>query len=277
MTYAIDLPAYLRRIGFQGELKPDVATLRALAVAHVGTIPFENLDPFLGIPIALELPRLERKLIEFGRGGYCFEQNFVFREVLRAIGYPVQGLIARVLWQRDDNDITAQSHMLLRVEIDGESWLADVGFGGMVLSGALKLVPDVEQATAHEPYRLTERDGVWRMQALVRGVWQTLYRFDLQPREDIDYVVANHYSSTYPESHFLHGLNVARSVPGRRLALRNRDFAVHTMGGESVRRTLTDTDEILQLLEREFLLRVPQVTHLRARIEAMPLPTLTSA
>jgi len=273
MTYAIDLPAYLRRIGFQQEVRPDVATLRALAVAHVAAIPFENLDPFLGIPIVLERARLARKLIEFGRGGYCFEQNFVFREVLRAVGYPVQGLIARVLWQRDDEDITAQSHMLLRVEIDGESWLADVGFGGMVLPGALRLVPGVEQATTHEPYRLLERDGVWRMQALVRGLWQTLYRFDLHPREDIDYIVANHYTSTFAESHFLHGLNIARTEAGRRLTLRSREFAVHSLGDETVRRTLTDTDEILDVLEREFLLRVPQVTHLRARIEAMPLPS----
>ncbi|MBT2118147.1 arylamine N-acetyltransferase [Dyella sp. LX-66] len=273
MSYAIDLPAYLRRIGFQGEAKPDVATLRALAVAHVAAIPFENLDPFLGIPVVLEPRRLERKLVEFGRGGYCFEQNFVFREVLRAIGYPVRGLIARVLWQRDDDDVTAQSHMLLRIEIDGESWLADVGFGGMVLPGALKLVPLVEQVSTHEPYRLLEQGGIWRMQALVREQWQTLYRFDLQPKDDVDYVVANHYTSTFPESHFLHGLNIARTVPGRRLTLRSRDFAVHTLGGETVRRTLTDTDEILDVLEREFLLRVPQVTHLRARIDAMPLPS----
>ncbi|GAA0688658.1 arylamine N-acetyltransferase [Dyella marensis] len=273
MSYAIDLPAYLRRIGFQGEAKPDAATLRALAVAHVAAIPFENLDPFLGIPVVLERRRLERKLVEFGRGGYCFEQNFVFREVLRAIGYAVQGLIARVLWQRDDDDVTAQSHMLLRIEIDGESWLADVGFGGMVLPGALRLVPLVEQASTHEPYRLLEQGGIWRMQALVRGVWQTLYRFDLQAKDDVDYVVANHYTSTFPESHFLHGLNVARTEAGRRLTLRGRDFAVHTLGGETVRRTLTDTEEILEVLEREFLLRVPQVTHLRARIDAMPLPS----
>ena len=141
------------------------------------------------------------------------------------------------------------------------------------VAGALRLVPLVEQASTHEPYRLLEQGGIWRMQALVRGVWQTLYRFDLQPKDDVDYVVANHYTSTFPESHFLHGLNIARTVPGRRLTLRGRDFAVHTLGGETVRRTLIDTDEILEVLEREFLLRVPQVTHLRARIDAMPLPS----
>ncbi|WNL47724.1 arylamine N-acetyltransferase [Dyella sp. BiH032] len=272
MTHAIDLPAYLRRIGYTGEVKPDVATLRALAAAHVAAIPFENLDPFLGVPVVLELPRLERKLIEHGRGGYCFEHNFLFREVLRTIGYPVTGLIARVLWQRDESEITAQSHMLLRVEIEGESWLADVGFGGMVLSGALRLVPGIEQPSAHEPYRLLEDNGQWRMQALVRGQWWTLYRFDLQPREDIDYVVANHYTSTFPQSHFLHQLTIARSVPGRRLSLRSRDFTVHHLGGESVRRTLGSAEEILEVLEREFQIQVPRLSHLLARFDALPMP-----
>ncbi len=271
MTFAIDLPAYLRRIGYTQAVRPDAATLRGLAAAHVASIPFENLDPFLGVPVVLELPRLERKLVQHGRGGYCFEQNLLFREVLRAIGYPVTGLIARVLWQRDESEVTAQSHMLLRVEIEGESWLADVGFGGMVLSGALRLAPDVEQLSAHEPYRLLEDNGQWRMQALVRGQWATLYRFDLQPREDIDYVVANHYTSTFPQSHFLHQLTIARSVPGRRLNLRSRDFTVHHLGGESVRRTLGTAEEILDVLEREFLIQVPRLTHMLARFDALPV------
>ena len=271
MTFAIDLPAYLRRIGYTQAVRPDAATLRGLAAAHVASIPFENLDPFLGVPVVLELPRLERKLVQHGRGGYCFEQNLLFREVLRTIGYPVTGLIARVLWQRDESEVTAQSHMLLRVEIEGESWLADVGFGGMVLSGALRLAPDVEQLSAHEPYRLLEDNGQWRMQALVRGQWATLYRFDLQPREDIDYVVANHYTSTFPQSHFLHQLTIARSVPGRRLNLRSRDFTVHHLGGESVRRTLGTAEEILDVLEREFLIQVPRLTHMLARFDALPV------
>ena len=271
MTFAIDLPAYLRRIGYTQAVRPDAATLRGLAAAHVASIPFENLDPFLGVPVVLELPRLERKLVQHGRGGYCFEQNLLFREVLRTIGYPVTGLIARVLWQRDESEVTAQSHMLLRVEIEGESWLADVGFGGMVLSGALRLAPDVEQPSAHEPYRLLEDNGQWRMQALVRVQWATLYRFDLQPREDIDYVVANHYTSTFPQSHFLHQLTIARSVPGRRLNLRSRDFTVHHLGGESVRRKLGTAEEILDVLEREFLIQVPRLTHMLARFDALPV------
>ncbi|WP_266168909.1 arylamine N-acetyltransferase family protein [Dyella subtropica] len=272
MSHTFDLAAYLHRIGYDAPVKPDLSTLRALVAAHVAAIPFENLDPLLGVPVVLEPALIEKKLVQSGRGGYCFEQNALLRGVLSAIGFEVVGLIARVLWGREEDAITAQSHMLLRIELEGASWLVDVGFGGQTLTGALKLEADTVQPSAHEPYRLIHADGVWRMQSLVRDTWSTLYRFDLQPRYPIDYVVANHYSSTYPESHFLHSLVVARSVPGRRLALRNRDFVVHHLGGESVRRTLRDAAEIREVLGREFLIRVPDHPLLDQRLDALPMP-----
>jgi N-hydroxyarylamine O-acetyltransferase len=271
MTYAVDLQAYLHRIHYQAPLQPDLATLRGLVAAHTASIPFENLDPLLGVPVVLEPERLERKLLHEQRGGYCFEQNGLLRQVLSAIGFEVTGLIARVLWGRDEEAITPQSHMLLRVELDDGSWLVDVGFGGQTLTGALKLEQDTVQASPHEPFRLIQSDGVWRMQSLVRDTWSTLYRFDLQPRYPVDYVVANHYSSTYPESHFLHSLVVARSVPGRRLNLRNRDFTVHHLDGDSVRRSLHTAAEIREVLEREFLLRLPAHPALDQRLDALPM------
>ncbi|MFC4762707.1 arylamine N-acetyltransferase family protein [Dyella koreensis] len=272
MTYSFDLAAYLRRIGYQAPVQPDLATLRALVAAHVAAIPFENLDPLLRVPVVIELEAIERKLVHAGRGGYCFEQNHLLRAALSAIGYEVTGLIARVLWGRDEDAITAQSHMLLRVDLAGESWLVDVGFGGQTLTGALKLEADTVQPSAHEPYRLLHADGVWRMQTLVRDTWGTLYRFDLQPRYPVDYVVANHYTSTYPESHFLHMLVVARSLPGRRLNLRNRDFVIHHLGGESVRRTLQNVAEIRDVLQREFSIRLPEHPELDQRLDALPFP-----
>lgn len=272
MSATIDLNAYIRRTGVAVPLRPDLATLRALAIAHVAAIPFENLNPFLRLPVHLDLPSLEQKLVAGHRGGYCFEQNFLFREVLRSIGFDVHGLIARVLWGRDDSEITAQSHMLLRVALPEGGFLVDVGFGSMALSGALELMRDKVQDTAHEPFRLVEHDGVWRMQAQVRGEWLTLYRFDLQPRFDIDYVVANHYTSTFPESNFLHGLNIARSVAGRRLGLRSRELVEHVTGGASTRRTLQDATEIRDALTNVFGLRLPVHAELDARLDALPFP-----
>src|SRR5512143_1829284 len=76
-----DVAAYCRRIGYSGILAPTIATLRALHQAHVGAIPFENVDVLLGRPILLDTASLQRKLIESGRGGYCFEQNLLFKDV----------------------------------------------------------------------------------------------------------------------------------------------------------------------------------------------------
>ncbi len=121
--------------------------------------------------------------------------------------------------------------MLVRVELGGRTHLVDVGFGGLTLTGVLRLEPDIEQPTPHEPFRLLSiDDGNWRMQARVRGEWTTLYRFDLQRQHQVDYEVTSYYLSTNPTSHFVTGLIAARAEQGRRLALRGRDFAIHELG-----------------------------------------------
>jgi len=272
MSHRLDLDAYLQRIGFVDEPRADVATLRALATAHIAAIPFENLDPLLGTPVSLDLADIERKLVHSQRGGYCFEQNGLFLAVLREIGFDVSGLIARVLWNKPEDAEVAQTHMLLRVEVEGESWLADVGFGSMALGGALRLVVDEAQPTSLEPFRLVTDGSHWRTQARVRDAWRTLYRFRLQAAEPIDYVVANHYTSTYPASHFLHMLIAARTLADRRLGLRDRDFVVHMLGQESVRRTLQSAEEIRRVLDEQFGIRLPASVLLDAKLDALPLP-----
>lgn len=270
MQGSIDLNAYLRRIDWQGTPVADLATLRSLAIGHVNALPFENLDPLLGLPVNLDLAALERKLVHDGRGGYCFEQNLLFAAVLRTIGFDVSGLIARVLWHKTDDAITAQTHMLLRVELDGETWLTDVGFGGQVLTGVLRLQPDIEQATGHEPFRLTVHDGDWRMQSLVRGQWLSLYHFDLRPCPLIDYVVANHYVSTHADSHFVGNLVAARTTHNRRLSMLNREFTIRRLGQEPERRSLRGHAEIRRVLEEEFRLRLPAHADLDRRLDSLP-------
>jgi N-hydroxyarylamine O-acetyltransferase len=270
MQDAIDLQAYLRRIGWHGAARADMSTLQAIVAAHLTTIPFENLNPLLGLPVSLEWSALERKLVHEGRGGYCFEQNLLLQAALQAIGFEVSGLIARVLWTRAEDAVTPQTHMLLRVEMAGESWLVDVGFGGQTLVGVLRLQADVEQATRLEPFRLVQMDGDWRMQSLVRGSWLSLYRFDLRPVPLIDYVVANHYVSTHPDSNFVKHLNVARTTSEGRLSLRDREFTLRRIGHEPRRRTLDSVAEIRRVLESEFLIRLPAHPRLDQRLGNLP-------
>src|SRR4051812_12177646 len=169
MGAAIDLGAYFRRIGYSGERAPTRETLRVLHRRHAEAIPFENLDPLLGRPVRLDASSLEQKMVRDGRGGYCFEQNLLFFHALKALGFSVLGLAARVLWNVPEGVITPRSHMLLRVDVGDEPYIADVGFGGQVLTGPLRLEPDTEQATPHEPFRLLRAGEGFVLQSRVRG------------------------------------------------------------------------------------------------------------
>jgi N-hydroxyarylamine O-acetyltransferase len=272
MSHALDLEAYLRRIGWSGPVRPDLATLRRLAAAHLAAIPFENLNPFLGLPVPLDLAALERKFVAEGRGGYCYEQNLLFSAVLEAIGFAVSGLGARVLWQLPEDSIRSRGHMVLRVEFDGATHIVDVGFGGIGLTGVLQLEANIEQPTAHEPFRLLlPADGDWRMQAKLGGEWRSLYRFDLQRQYQPDYEIANYFVSTHPASGFVTGLMMARAAPERRLSLGGRQFTVrHYPSGRIERRPLQSADEICEVLEREFLIRLPAAPNLKSRLDALP-------
>ena len=263
MSHAIDLDAYLRRIGYFGGREPTLDTLAALHLHHAQTIAFENLDPLLGRPIPLDAASLERKLIHDGRGGYCYEQNLLFGHVLRAFGFQVTGLAARVLWTYYPEDaITARSHQLLRVDLEGAPYIVDVGFGGQTLTGPLLLQPHLEQVTPHEPFRFVPAGDGYKMQCRIGAAWRSLYRFDLHEVFQPDYEILNYYASTHPQSRFVSALIAARPATHRRYALANSQFAVHHLGGPTERRVLETVSELRETLESVFLLKLPDAPEL---------------
>ncbi len=121
--------------------------------------------------------------------------------------------------------------------------------GGQTLTGPLRLEPDTEQATPHEPFRLLRAGGEFVMQAKIGGAWRPLYRFDLQEQRLPDYEVYNWYTSSHPDSHFVNGLTVARPAPDRRYALRNNELAAHYLNGNTERRVLTSAAEMRETLK----------------------------
>ncbi len=123
----LDLDAYLGRTGARAPLAPSAEALADLQQAHVGAVPFENLDILLGRPIALDLESLQAKLVTARRGGYCFEQNTLFQAALETMGFEVTALAARV--RVGATGIRARTHMLLRVDLPEGPFVADVGFG----------------------------------------------------------------------------------------------------------------------------------------------------
>src|SRR6202012_1704164 len=102
----------------------------------------------------LDLESIQDKLVKAGRGGYCFEHGALFQTVLDALGFETRSLAGRVLWGSTAAAMPPRSHMLLLVTIEGEPWIADVGFGGLTLSAPLRLEPGLVQSTPHEAFRL---------------------------------------------------------------------------------------------------------------------------
>ncbi len=253
----IDLDAYFERIGYAGARTPSLETLRELHLRQAQTIPFENLNPLLKRPVNLDPDSLQRKLIRERRGGYCYELNGLFALALDALGFRLTRLGARVVYLGDMNSFPPRTHMLLRVDLGDESWIADVGFGGMVLTSPIRLAVDVEQETPHEPFRVVRWRDEYLMEAKVREAWVPLYRFTLQEQAPSDYELGNWYVSTHPSSLFVNFLVASRPAPGVRYALRNNELAVHRLNGGTERRTLASGEELRMALADLIQIELP--------------------
>lgn len=269
MGQKVNLNGYFERIGFAGSIAPTLATLETIHALHPAVIPFENLNPLLGLPVSLELRDIEKKLLWEKRGGYCYEHNLLLMAVLAELDYAVKGLAARVLWSKPDATDNPATHMLLSVEIGGANYIADAGFGGLTLTAPLKLKPDVEQVTPHGVFRLTGGSPEWRLEARIEEAWRPLYAFTTAEATMADYAAANTRLSTDPESPFRQELRVALSPAGRRLALRDNRFTIHTEGQPSVGRLLGTVAELREVLTGEFGLDLPATDLLDPKLEAI--------
>lgn len=258
---ALDLDAYFTRISYSGPRTPHVATLTALHRAHVRAIPFEYFDIPLGRGIRIDLPAIEQKLVRDRRGGYCFEQNTLFAAVLRALGFTVTPLVARVRWNLPADLQTPLTHMLLRVETpDAGPCLADVGFGSMSLVEPLRFVVDSAQPAGLEPRRIVARGQLFAQQARLGDTWADVYLFSGDEAPAIDFEVGNWYTSTFPQSRFRQNLGASIAGENCRHTVLNREFTTRHADGRVEQRAIESPDELLSLLARHFGLHFPPGT-----------------
>jgi N-hydroxyarylamine O-acetyltransferase len=243
----MDVNAYLERINYRGPLAPTAETLRRLHVAHLLTVPFENLSIHASEPVVLEDGALFDKVVARRRGGFCYELNGLFAALLRSLGFHVEMLSAAVA-KRDGGFGPEFDHMALLVTLE-ERWLADVGFGDSFVEPLL-LDERAEQAQGARAYRIDE-DGS-RLVMLRRddgGAWEPQYRFGLEPHTFADYAEMSRFHQTSPESHFTKGRVCSRLTDGGRVTLSGTRL-ITSSGGEKVERELgTDGEYAVALLE----------------------------
>jgi N-hydroxyarylamine O-acetyltransferase len=263
VTSSIDekgLEGYAQRIGLGQGLVTAAATDELLAdvhLAHATSVPFENLDIHLGLNIRIEPDRVFDKLVVRRRGGYCFEQNGLLLQVLRAVGFTVRPLAARVLY--GGGPARPRTHMALLVTSGGRQWLADVGFGTHTLLAPLPFEPGVVHEIRGETYRITTAHEV---EVRLEGTWTPLYRLSLEEQEPVDFVMGNWFTSTHPSSLFVRSKVVSLAGVGKRTLLHDRELKVRS-GGEVVSRTIDDDDEWLAVLRDTFGIELPDGALLR--------------
>jgi arylamine N-acetyltransferase len=271
----MDVAAYFARIGYSGPADTTLETLSELVAAHGRNIPFENLDPLLGVPVTdLSPDALAHTLVRRRSGGYCYEHNNLMRYVLEHLGFEVDALAARVVWMSPhglDGPPTAEDHQALAVRIPGvdDTFLVDVGFGGQTLSSPIHLAAGPIHRTRHEPYRLRVHQQGYVLESLVRDIWQPLYTFTTGARPLIDLQVGSWYASTFPTSSFVVGLTAAPVTDDARWNLRGRNLAIHTLNGRTERIRFDTAAQVLDALTNRFGINLSGLGDLEARVAAV--------
>jgi N-hydroxyarylamine O-acetyltransferase len=228
-----DVSAYLARIRYDGPTEPTLDTLRGLHMAHLLSVPFENLDIHLDRKIVLEPGRLFAKIVGARRGGFCYELNGLFADLLASLGFDVSMMAARV-WGSPGNGVQGGygvelAHMTLLVRL-GEPVLADVGFGEGFRE-PLRLVDGLEQPQGlGKAYRLAREGDEWRYDAReardAGGEWVAQYRFSPKPLALEEFQPGCDYQQFSPESHFKQGRLCSLARPDGRITLRDERLIV---------------------------------------------------
>jgi N-hydroxyarylamine O-acetyltransferase len=261
-----DLGAYLDRIGWRGPLDATLPTLTGLMRAHMRAIPFENLDVLLGRGIRVDLDGVFAKLVAAGRGGYCFEHSTLLAAALERAGFAPVAHSARVVMVAP-RSASPRTHMFLSVAIDGTTYLVDAGFGGHGPLVPLALVEGRETREGPDVHRLTRRGAEWVLETPIGGTMTPLWMSTLEAESAIDFVMANHFTSTWSESPFVNRLMLRALTPDGRVSVMNRDVTV-LRGAVSEKRELADRAALRSLLVEHFGFDLPEAEQLR--VPAIP-------
>ncbi|MFB9679349.1 arylamine N-acetyltransferase family protein [Streptosporangium vulgare] len=234
---ASQITHYLDRLGATRPAKPDVQSLRALQLAHLKAVPFESLSIHLGEEISLEPDALFDKVVGRRRGGFCYELNGLFAELLTALGYRVTLLAARVFNGAVPGPLF--DHLALRVDLDDEPWLVDVGFGDFS-DGPLRLDGRAEQRDGGGVFQIGPAPGGHGDLDITHN-GDPAYRLTARPYELKDFVPTCWWQATSPRSHFTRSPVCSIRTGRGRTTLRDRKL-IRTVDGERTERVLDETE-----------------------------------
>lgn len=251
----MDREKYRRRIGIEETASAaDLKTLNFLQRQHLLNVPFENLDIHWRRPIVLDAEKFYEKIVGERRGGFCYELNGLFAELLRETGFHCKIVSARV--SSGSGGFGAEfDHLAILTRIGDEQFLVDVGFGDFTAE-PLKFVLDAEQRDANgvfairkfddEYFEVVKKDGA--------GAWKSEYIFKDLERKLAEFAPMCEFHQTSPESHFTRGKVCSLMTAGGRKTLTDKSF-IETVNGEKKETAVISEENFNRILEREFHIR----------------------
>jgi len=244
------LDQYFKRIHFDGvAAPPTLLTVKDIMRGQLAHVPFENLDVQAGKGISIDPDDIVKKIVERQRGGYCYEVNGLFSMALDALHIPYFFVAARPLTHGGKKPRT---HMTVVVQLDDEYWLCDCGFGGHGLRAPMRLsLLNTEVNQDGELFMLSLNDEQeYVLKSFVHNHWEEQYAFNLARYSWVDFIPANHYNSTHPNSLFVQKLIVVICTPnGRKILFGNALKIIHN--GQEGKRFLTQENRA-SILREEF-------------------------
>ncbi|MCO1579838.1 arylamine N-acetyltransferase [Crossiella sp. SN42] len=241
---AVDVTAYLTRIGHPPVPAPTVEALRTLHAAHSRSIPFENIDVLLDQHPGVELPGIVAKLVGRRRGGYCYEHGLLFAAVATQLGYQVRRRMSRI----DPEKPSFRTHMTLVVTAEGQDFLVDIGFGAGMFQ-PMPLVAGQVTDQAGWKHRLVQDGPLWVLQKQEAEGWRSLHGFEEQEQRPVDYLVAHHFVATHPRSPFSQQLVAMRLEEGVSHRLVGGQLTVERADGSTETRPVTPAEAVALLPE----------------------------
>ncbi|WKV50545.1 arylamine N-acetyltransferase family protein [Dickeya fangzhongdai] len=244
-----EVQRYLQRIGVSLLPAEPALLLHQLHLAHLTHIPFENLDVVFGKPIRLDPSAIYRKIVDERRGGFCYELNYGFYLLLKALGFDVQ-LLSGQVWNDDGHYGQPFDHLFLKVELPQGAVIADISFGDsfcvpVPLSGAVSREDRVS-------YRVAATDDGYQLQQMTADhAWKPQYKFTLQPRQLEEYADMAHYHQISPSSPFTSKSLCTRVTPEGRVTLSDNRLIVTRQGQKNERRIDSHRD-YLDCLQQQF-------------------------
>jgi N-hydroxyarylamine O-acetyltransferase len=254
-----DLDGYLARIGWAGPRAATRDTAAGILRAHMTRIPFENLDILLGRGVRIDPGSVYDKLVAGGRGGYCFEHGTLLQSALAHLGFEPAVHTARVILLRPRSE-AAQTHMFLTVQFDGRTFVLDPGFGGH--APMIPVPIDADAGDGLDLHRLVNRGREWVLEAHIDGAWVPLWSSTLEPAEPVDFVMGNHFVSTFPASPFVTNLMLRAITPAGRVSVMNRVVTRRREGGEESH-VIESRAALRALLNEDFGFDLPEAERLR--------------